>query len=559
MSYTVLARRYRSQTFDDVVGQDAISQTLKNAISAGRVAHGYLFCGTRGVGKTTVARILAKALNCQSYDSPTTTPCCKCPSCVAINTGDDIDVLEIDGASNNGVDDVRQLREKAIYKPARSRYKIYIIDEVHMLSASAFNALLKILEEPPAHLKFIFATTEPHKVLATIQSRCQRFDFVNINPSDIAKQLKFILNKEKFDCQPDVITVLSRLANGSMRDSLSLLDQLISTGQPLTVKLLEEVLGQPPRQKVAELVDFMAEKDAANVLDNLDILLAKGISASAIVDSLEDVFRDLLIIKAAGKQSKLAILTETEREQFISLADKFDIPSIIYGISAAEKLRYTVKNSDNPRAILEAVAIRLTLSEHFIGTKQLLESLEGKSFAVKNTAQAESPKKKIVAQADNNNVSNSDETEQQCSSDTIERIVINPLNTQNIQSNWSVIVNAVSPVVKGTNYLLNGRILSFDNSRLVVEMPENLKFAVELMEKPYKISAINSALSQALGSEIKVAFKISENSPTIFENEPVKPKGAKLSQNQRDDILKYPPIKMVLDGLNANVVSIEKY
>ncbi|HQG49475.1 MAG TPA: DNA polymerase III subunit gamma/tau, partial [Sedimentisphaerales bacterium] len=175
MAYTVLARKYRSQTFDEVVGQEPISKTLKNAIETGRVAHAYLFTGTRGVGKTTLARILAKALNCLEAKEPTTTPCLRCSSCLAINTGEDIDVIEIDGASNNRVDEIRELRENAVYRPARARYKIYIIDEVHMLTTAAFNALLKTLEEPPEHVKFIFATTEPNKVIATIQSRCQRF------------------------------------------------------------------------------------------------------------------------------------------------------------------------------------------------------------------------------------------------------------------------------------------------------------------------------------------------------------------------------------------------
>jgi len=229
MAYTVLARRYRSQTFDDVVGQDAVAQTLKNAIKTGKVAHAYLFTGTRGVGKTTMARILAKALNCLNVKEPTPEPCCKCDSCVSINIGEDIDVIEIDGASNRGIDNIRELRQNAIYRAARARYKIYIIDEVHMLTTEAFNALLKTLEEPPDHVKFIFATTEPNKVLATIQSRCQRFDFGTISPKLISDQLKTILKSEKIKFEDDLVLHLARLANGSMRDALSLLDQ--STGR----------------------------------------------------------------------------------------------------------------------------------------------------------------------------------------------------------------------------------------------------------------------------------------------------------------------------------------
>jgi DNA polymerase-3 subunit gamma/tau len=264
MAYTVLARRYRSQTFDDVVGQDPIAKTLKNAIEMGRVAHAYLFSGTRGVGKTTMARILAKALNCLSSDGPTTTPCLKCGSCLAINTGEDIDVVEIDGASNNRVDEIRELRENVLYRPARARYKIYIIDEVHMLTTQAFNALLKTLEEPPEHVKFIFATTEPNKVIATIQSRCQRFDFSNISPKVIAGQLKSILKKENIGYEEDLVLPLARMANGSMRDALSLLDRLISTGEnPLSTRLLEEFLGRPNAEKIHRLMEHIGDCDAA--------------------------------------------------------------------------------------------------------------------------------------------------------------------------------------------------------------------------------------------------------------------------------------------------------
>src|SRR5579862_4594166 len=207
MAYTVLARRYRSQTFDDIVGQEHISLTLKKAIESGRISHAYLFCGTRGTGKTSTARILAKALNCLEFDGPTATPCGKCNSCVAIARGDDIDVIEIDAASNTGVDNVREIIENSQYRPARSRFKVYIIDEVHMLSKSAFNALLKTLEEPPSHVKFILATTEPEKVLPTILSRCQRYDFRNISSKEIAAHLKEICRKEKISAEEDALAL----------------------------------------------------------------------------------------------------------------------------------------------------------------------------------------------------------------------------------------------------------------------------------------------------------------------------------------------------------------
>lgn len=372
-AYTALARRYRSQTFDDVVGQDPITQTLKNAIESGRVAHAYLFSGTRGVGKTTMARILAKALNCLSVKGPTTKPCCKCDSCVSINIGEDIDVVEIDGASNNRVDEIRELRENAIFRPARSRYKIYIIDEVHMLTVSAFNALLKTLEEPPEHVKFIFATTEPNKVIATIQSRCQRFDFSNISPKAIAEQLKWILKQEKIEYEEDLILPLARMANGSMRDGLSLLDRLISTGiAPLGAKLLEDFLGRPNAEKVQTLIEEIGNGNAAGTLVAIEELTCTGLGEVQVVDAVIEQMRDLLVIKSAGTDTNLLILTADQKAKASELAEKFDAAALIYNITALEKLRWAIKNSDTPRALLDALMLRFALSEHFINVAELI-------------------------------------------------------------------------------------------------------------------------------------------------------------------------------------------
>src|SRR5437764_668819 len=243
MSYTVLARRYRSGTFDEVIGQDHVAQTLKKAIESGRIAHAYLFCGTRGVGKTSMARILAKALNCHNAKAPTTEPCGKCDSCIAVARGDDIDVIEIDAASNTGVDNIRELIENSQYRPARSRFKVYIIDEVHMLSKNAFNALLKTLEEPPGHVKFILATTEPEKVLATILSRCQRYDFRNIATRAIAAHLAAISKQEKINADADALLLVAKAGAGSMRDSLSLLDRVLS---PASTRATLELIERPP-------------------------------------------------------------------------------------------------------------------------------------------------------------------------------------------------------------------------------------------------------------------------------------------------------------------------
>src|SRR2546421_10556381 len=279
MSYTVLARKYRSRTFDEVVGQNHIAQTLKRAIETDRIAHAYLFTGTRGTGKTSMARILAKALNCEKYPKPTPTPCLECNSCVAIARGDDMDVIEIDAASNTQVDKTREvILDHAQYRPARSRFKIYIIDEVHMLSKAAFNALIKTLEEPPEHVKFILATTEPEKLLPTILSRCQRFDFRNIPTREIAAHLKEISKKEKIKADDDALLLVAKAGAGSMRDSLSLLDRLLSIGEKeLTIETIEQMLGMPRSQAVFDVAQAIGVGDVKQVLQLSNRLITQGL------------------------------------------------------------------------------------------------------------------------------------------------------------------------------------------------------------------------------------------------------------------------------------------
>ena len=554
MSYTVLARRYRSQGFDDVVGQDPIAQTLKNAVKTDRVAHAYLFTGTRGVGKTTMARILAKALNCLNSDAPTTQPCCKCDSCTAVNIGEDIDVIEIDGASNTGVDNIRQLRQNAIYRPARARYKIYIIDEVHMLSTGAFNALLKILEEPPEHVKFIFATTEPNKVLATIQSRCQRFDFSTISGADIAGQLKNILKAEKITCDDDLVLHLSRLANGSMRDGLSLLDQLISTGvQPLTVSMLQEFLGQPNREKICDLLDGIGDKDAAGVLETIDHLLSTGQTCTQIGDCLIDCMRDLLVIKSTNEQSELLILTAQERKRMVVLAAKFDIPALIYNITALERLHWTVKNSDNPRALLEASMLRLALSEHFMNVNELLRQLNGSGSQVSRPA-GSTVKKKQTARSQNKVAATltEDKPAVQARPVTEGRVELTgAVDIELIKTNWQSILASV----KGKNASTGGFLDSAEpacwrDSVLMLSFPQSAGFAKQMCEK--RKGQIEQLLSEAIGNETKVQF---ESSPDQSQGQRT---STAANKKKRDEALNDPAVRTLLSGLNATVTGIDE-
>src|SRR5437764_14893753 len=272
MSYLVLARKYRSKNFDEIIGQEHVAQTLKRVIESGRIAHAYLFCGSRGTGKTSMASILEKALNCKSSDKPTTQPCGKCESCLAIARGDDMDVIEIDAASNTQVEKTREVViDNAQYRPASSRFKIYIIDEAHMLSKSSFNALLKTLEEPPEHVKFIVATTEPEQLLPTILSRCQRYDVRNIPTREIADHLKEISKKEKIKADDDALLLVAKAGAGSMRDSLSLLDRLLSVGEKdLTVEMVAQLLGLPKSELVFNLAQSIGEGDVKKTLTSVE-------------------------------------------------------------------------------------------------------------------------------------------------------------------------------------------------------------------------------------------------------------------------------------------------
>ncbi|HEX8521330.1 MAG TPA: DNA polymerase III subunit gamma/tau [Tepidisphaeraceae bacterium] len=375
MSYTVLARRYRSATFDDVVGQEHIAQTLKKAISSGRIAHAYLFCGTRGTGKTSTARILAKALNCESADGPTPTPCLKCESCNAIARGDDIDVIEIDAASNTGVDNVRDIIANASFMPARSRSKIYIIDEVHMLSKQAFNALLKTMEEPPAHVKFILATTEPEKVLPTILSRCQRYDFRNIPTREIAGHLKNICKQEKIKADDDALLLIAKAGAGSMRDSLSLLDRLLSIGEKeLTIDLIESLLGLPKSQLIFDLAQQVGQGQVKAVLTQTDKLISSGLSTDTLMASLLEHLRNLLILRTCGPDCEMVEVPGLNPKDLNAQAQQFDPVALAQDIAILEELRRNMRTSQAGRAMLDAALVRLTLSDQFRSIADLLTS-----------------------------------------------------------------------------------------------------------------------------------------------------------------------------------------
>lgn len=395
MTYRVLARTYRSNTFDEVVGQEVASTTLKNAIQSGRIHHGYLFTGTRGVGKTSMARILAKSLNCLASEGPTAMPCLKCESCRSIAVGEDIDVVEIDAASNTGVDNIRELRTNANLRPARSRFKIYIIDEVHMLSTPAFNALLKTLEEPPSHVKFVLATTEVHKVPATIQSRCQRFDFRAIDARAIAGHLRRILDAEKIEAEDAVLKRVARLANGSMRDALSLLDMLLSyEPSRLTGEIVNTVIPPPHDELAFAVFAALAERQAAEALGALDRALQTGRTAERFCDHLVDHARTLMLMRVCGDDTDLVDVIEADRPQLAAQARGFDAPTFVFMINLLEELRRAVKSGGAARALMDAAVVRMAMSHQFTDLEGLLARMEGEMDELPPLAEEASPKKK---------------------------------------------------------------------------------------------------------------------------------------------------------------------
>jgi DNA polymerase III subunit gamma/tau len=389
MSYTVLARRYRSQEFDQVIGQEAIARTLQNAINTNRVAHAYLFCGTRGVGKTTMARLFAKALNGGSAEVDK-----------AIMAGQDTDVIEIDAASNTGVDNAREMIANSMYRPLRGKYKVYIIDEVHMLSNAAFNALLKTMEEPPEHVKFILCTTDPHKVLPTIQSRCQRFDFRNIPVAQIAGHLAYVIKQEKYNAEPELIHQVAVLGNGSMRDALTVLERLTATGEKkLTLKLLEELMGLPDRAVMSSLIDSLADGDPGKALGYASDLLAKGTSIDQVIEAMLLRLRDLMILAACGPTTRLVELSDDARKDEVTRALRFDAAGLVHMIALCENVQKAAKNSSVPRALYDALVVRLAMTEKLADVTALIAGKGGtgaasSSGAATVAARAESAAKK---------------------------------------------------------------------------------------------------------------------------------------------------------------------
>lgn len=375
MSYLVLARKWRPQTFSDLVGQEHVCRTLQNAIGSGRVAHAFLFTGARGVGKTSAARILAKALQCES--GPAAEPCNECPACREITAGTSVDVFEIDGASNTGGEDIRELRENIKYLPSRCRFKIFIIDEVHMLSTNAFNALLKTLEEPPSHVKFIFATTEPHKVPITILSRCQRFDFKRIALPKIVDRLRRIVDEEKVGVSDVALTAIARKGDGSMRDSLSTLDQVLAfCGESVDDAEVIALLGVVDRRLLLDTSNAVFSRDCRASLDVVAKVDSYGYNIRHFCQELIDHFRNLAIAKVTEAPSDLLDVAESEMEALLSQAGATSLDDLQRCLSVLLKAEAEMAPSGFPRLILEMALLRMCTLAPVVPVDELLARLK---------------------------------------------------------------------------------------------------------------------------------------------------------------------------------------
>jgi DNA polymerase-3 subunit gamma/tau len=527
-SYQVLARKWRPQQFDEVVGQDHITQTLVNAIEQNRLAHAYLFVGPRGIGKTSMARVFAKALNC--VKGPTPKPCDKCDSCKEIAAGTSLDVLEIDGASNNSVDQIRDLRDNVRYAPARGKFKIYIIDEVHMLSTAAFNALLKTLEEPPAHVKFIFATTEPQKVLPTILSRCQRFDLRRIPAALIAKRLKEIARDEKVSIDDKALAAIARGAEGGLRDAESALDQLIAfCGEKITETDVLSVFGLVAHDKISALTDAILDgktRDALKIVQELD---ENGKDLQRLLTDLLDHFRNLLVTIVGG--AEMADITEAELALLKNQAERADADTVLRildALSAAEgRLRYALSK----RIFTEIAVLKAIKSREGIGIDALikkLSELKGKSPAPAPQKAEKKSEPAAVAPA----------PEPEIAADLAEI--------------WAFVLDRVSkasPFLR--QYLLEASPISLENGTLTIGFGAQDAAHKEFVDNAKNISLIQSKLKEKLRRDVTVKFVVTQE--IVANVEPTAPKPETKTGFEND-----PLIQKALEIFKGTVVEVRQ-
>lgn len=562
--YTVLARRYRPQQFQDLVGQEPVARALINALDSNRVAHAYLFTGARGVGKTSTARILAKALNCER--GPTTTPCDQCDMCRSIASGEDVDVLEIDGASNRGIDEVRELRRNVQYHPARARYKVYIIDEVHMLTKEAFNALLKTLEEPPGHVKFIFATTEVQKIPVTILSRCQRFDFAGIGSARIVERLKEVVAAEKMQADDEALEWIARRAAGSMRDAQSLLDQLLAFGgsdketQRLTIDQVHRLLGTAHDDRVVALAGAVLDHDARKALELLDQAGAEGLQLGELLDQLLEYWRDLMIVNCAGLEGREVSVSSKYRETMGKQAKALSVDTIMSGLDVLSTTKSRMRNSSHGRVLFEMALIRLARLEDLVSLTQLAQMVSGAPgrVAERPAASSSGGPKTLAAPAPARTAVSLPEGAEKKKVDADGSAVIVELTAESLPKFWQQVLTQLGPMMAGMLDKASSLAISGPNT-LVLNFSSQYNSNRDYCQEPSRTTRIADALKKLTGRSWNVRFDaIAGEAPAAVAAQAEPDSGVSRYRRQREDAGKEPLVKRAMEQLGAQIVQVDE-
>lgn len=507
MSYTVFALKWRPQSFDQIIGQPHIVATLKNAIKTSRLAHAYLFSGPRGVGKTSTARIFARALNCK--DGPTVEPCQKCSSCLEIAGARSFDVIEIDGASNRGIDEIRVLRENVKFAPASGKFKIYIIDEVHMLTTEAFNALLKTLEEPPEFVKFIFATTQASRVLPTILSRCQRFDFRRIPALEIGVQLERIASAEKMKVDKDALFAIAKSSDGSLRDAESVLDQLYSFSKDrISLKEVISVLGIVEQEALFEITDKIIQKDPKGALGLFNRFIDEGKDAGVFLKNLIEHFRNLMVAKVAKGDSKLVDLPQESCARLIEQGESFSLEEMFIAFNILVKTQEMCKRLDSLRIPLEISLVRLACAGKEVSAAAGRVSVKPSAVPTRPLQKKEPPK---IEHPEAKEETLPQEDEQAAEEGPPLSTSIQAISLEAVRSIWDSIIKSLERVkMSVASYLTEGDPVGIEGDVLTVSFPKSHLLHKESLEDKTNKEIVEHRISEALNKRLRLNFVLSD-------------------------------------------------
>ena len=525
MSYLVLSLKYRPQTFNEIVGQDHITTTLTNAFKKDRVSQAYLFTGPRGVGKTTTARLVAKALNCM--DSPGD-PCNKCSNCIEITDGRNMDVLEIDGASNRGIEEIRGLREAIQYSPINSKHKIFIIDEVHMLTTPAFNALLRTLEEPPEHGKFILATTDIYKVPATIISRCQRFDFNSISIKEITKQIKFVLDKEDIQIDDESLKIIAQKADGSMRDALSILDQVIAySGEKITTESVNKVLGIIPNEIYFNILDAIKVKDGKALVDKLAEVRFVGMPVQEFLSGINRHLRNVLIGKVENGLDVLEI-SDDLKNQYVESAENWEIRDLLRISQVVADIEQKIKKAVQPHILIELSLLKLLEMDSAVTIQSILENIEGNATEDKTPKHNFKNETRRIRVKNGNDSSKSPNTNNKIAEPPITGKV-NNVTLEIVKQKWSnFIEDLASEKPSVSNALKHCEIGQLTGNRLEIKMINGNNFNLRTLEKNKLV--IEKYLEKIYESPLRTVFLMTKTEEVEKESDIKKEEMVKANQ-----------------------------